>query len=107
MKLLTKQEKQILVEIFKASNGLFLFTLHRQLNLSPKEIFSAVENLKSLGLIELLEDKVKITKKGIGYSVQNPLKDQKVLKNETKIQDDFVGRKININEFYIPLNFEK
>jgi hypothetical protein len=104
---LTKQEKQILIEIFKASNGLFLFTLHRQLNLSPKEIYSAIENLKSYGLLELKEDKVTITKDGVGYSVQTPLKTKTDITSKKLMKEDFLGRRININEFYIPQNFEK
>lgn len=104
---LSKQERLILVEIFKASNGLFLFTLHRQLKLSPKELFISVENLKSKGLIEISEDRITITKEGINYSVHTPLKIKSDTNNEKLIKEDFLGRRININEFYIPQYFEK
>lgn len=104
---LTKQERLILVEIFKATNGLFLFTLHRQLNLSPKELFLSVENLKSNGLIEISEDRITITKEGKNYSVQTPLKIKLGVNSEKLIKEDFLGRRININDFYIPQNFEK
>lgn len=104
---LTKQERQILLEIFKASNGLFLFTLHRQLNLSPKELFLSVENLKSNGLIEISEDRITITKEGINYSVHTPLKIKLEINDKKVVKEEFLGTRININEFYIPQNFEK
>ncbi len=104
---LTKNERRILVEIFNASNGLFLFTLHRQLNLSPKELFTAIENLKSNGLAEVSEDRITITKVGIGFSVQTSLKNKSSIENAKPIKEEYLGRKISINEFYIPQNFEK
>lgn len=104
---LIKQERQILNEIFKSSNGLFLFTLHRQLNLSPKDIFTAIENLKSNGLVEVIEDRVSLTKEGIGYTVKNPLKTRLDTNKEKLIKIDFQGKRIKINEFYIPQKFEK
>ena len=103
---LTKNEKNILTEIFKASNGLFLFSLYRQLNLSPKEIFIAVEKLKENKLIDISGDRVTITKEGVGYAVQNPLKIREEKTFTKKIDEDFIGRRIDINEFYIPQNFE-
>ena len=104
---LTKQEKQILAEIFKSSNGLFLFTLHRQINISPKELFNAVENLKSNRLVEVIEDRAKITDEGRKSAVKVPLKNKLTKNNKRQIIEYVSGKKININEFYIPRNFEK
>lgn len=104
---LTKQERQILVEIFKSSNGLFLFTLHRQLNLTPKDLFTAIENLKSNGFVEETEDRITITKEGIEFAVNTPLKNKRVENDKKIVMEDFRGKKINVNEFYIPQNFEK
>ena len=104
---LTKQERQILVEIFKSSNGLFLFTLHRQLNLTPKDLFTSVEKLKSNGLVVETEDRITITKEGIEFAVKTPLKNKIDENNKKLIMEDFRGKKINVNEFYIPQNFEK
>lgn len=104
---LTNQEKKILIEIFKASNGLFLFTLHRQLIISPKDLFLSVENLKSNGLIDVNEDRLTLTKKGVDYSTKTTLKIKTKETNQKTIKEDFIGKRININEFYIPRNFEK
>lgn len=104
---LTKQERQLLSEIFKSSNGLFIFTLHRQLNLSPKELFAAIEKLKLNGLIDVNEDRVSITKEGIGYAVITPLKFTNNENKQKLIKENFQGKSIKINEFYIPQNFEK
>lgn len=104
---LTKYERQILIEIFKSSNGLFLFTIHRQLALSPKDLFSAIENLKSNGFINVDEDRVTITKEGIGYASKTQLKTKVDSNREKLINEEYLGKRININEFYIPQNFEK
>ena len=104
---LTKQEKQILVEIFKSSNGLFLFTLHRQLNVSPKELFNSVENLKSNKLAEVIEDRVRITDEGRKFAVKIPLKNKFADSNKRSTVKHSSGKRLNINEFYIPQNFEK
>lgn len=103
----TNLERKILNEIFKSSNGLFLFSLYKQLNITPKDLFISIENLKTNGLIDLNEDRVSITKEGIGYVVNTQLK---LANNEDKqklIKENFQGKRIKINEFYIPQNFEK
>ena len=104
---LTRQERQILIEIFKSSNGLFIFTLHRQLNISPKDLFTSIENLKRNGFLEVNEDRATITKEGIDYAAKTPLKTKVDANNERLIKEEFQGKKIEINEFYIPQNFEK
>lgn len=104
---LTNQERKILIEIFKSSNGLFLFTLHRQLNISPKDLFHSVENLKSNGLLNVNEDRVTLTKKGVDYSTKTTLKIRTEITKLKLINEDYQGKRININEFYIPQNFEK
>jgi len=104
---LTKQERQILIDVFKSINGLFIFTLHRQLNLSPKELFVAIEKLKTTGLIEVTEDRATITKDGVEYAVSTPLNTKFDDNKQSLIKEKILGRRININEFYIPQNFEK
>lgn len=104
---LTKQERQILIDIFKSSNGLFIFTLHRQLNLSPKELFTAIEKLKLNDLIDVTEDRAIITKTGIEYTVKTPRKTNFDENKQRLIKENFLGKRIKINEFYIPQNFEK
>lgn len=104
---LTRQERQILIEIFKSSNGLFIFTLHRQLSISPKELFISIENLKKNGLLEVSEDRAIITKEGIDYAAKTPLKIKNDANIERIVKEEFLGKTIEINEFYIPQNFEK
>lgn len=104
---LTNQERRILIEIFNSSNGLFLFTLHRQLNISPKDLFISIENLKSNGLLDVNEDRVTLTSKGIDFSTKTKLKINTELTNSNPIKEDYLGKSIDINEFYIPRNFEK
>ena len=104
---LTKQERQILIDVFKSNNGLFIFTLHRQLNLSPKELFAAIERLKTTGLIDVTEDRATITKDGVEYAVKTPLKTKLDDNKQSLIKENFLGKRIDINEFYIPQNFEK
>lgn len=104
---LTKQEKLILIEIFKSSNGLFIFTLYRQLNISPKDLFASIENLKSIGFLDVNEDRATITNKGIDFAVKIPLKTKNDANIGRLVKEEFQGKKIKINEFYIPLNFKK
>ena len=104
---LTKQERQILIEIFKSSNGLFLFTLHRKLNLYPKELFTSIENLKNNGLLEINEDRATITREGIDSAIKTPLKTKEDGNNKRLIKEEYQGKRIKINEFYVPQNFER
>jgi hypothetical protein len=104
---LTNQERKILIEIFKSSNGLFLFTLYRQLNISPKDLFLSVENLKTNGLLDVNEDRVTLTPKGFDYSTKTTLKIKSDMINPILMIEDYLGKRININEFYIPQKFEK
>lgn len=104
---LTIQESKILIETFKSSNGLFLFTLHRHLNFSPKDLFLSIENLKSEGLIDVNEDRVTLTKKGIDHSTRTTLKSKAEVASQIQIREDYQGARIDINEFYIPRNFQK
>jgi len=104
---LTKQERQIMIEIFKSINGLFLFSLHSKLNLSPKELFTAIENLKQNGFLDVIDDRVTITSEGISFAARVLLKPQINIQDKELSKEEFLGKKININEFYIPQNFEK
>lgn len=104
---LTKIERDILIEIFNSGNGLFLFSIHRQLGISPKDLFLAIENLKKNKLLEINEERVTITKEGVDFAINTPLKlgTEKLDKKITV--EEFMGPKIKINEFYIPQNFQK
>ncbi|MDP3927758.1 MAG: hypothetical protein Q8R57_01920 [Bacteroidota bacterium] len=104
---LLKQERRILTDIFGSSNGLFIFTIHRQLNLSPNELFAAIEKLKSNGLIDVIDDRATLTKVGAEYAVKTSLKTKIGHKKQNLIKENFLGKRININEFYIPQKFEK
>lgn len=103
----TRQESKILKEIFKSSNGLYLFTLHRQLDISPKDLFLAIENLKANGLIEISEDRVSITKEGVVFAIKTPLKLREKNLDKKMTMEEFKGPTIKINDFYIPQNFQK
>lgn len=104
---LSKTEKTILLDLFKASNGLFLFTLHRQSNLSPKEIFIAIENLLANKLIELTDDRVTATKEGIDFVIKNTIRNKADNDKKNLFIENFKGQRIEINSFYIPQDFNQ
>jgi hypothetical protein len=99
---LTKTEKRLLVDMFKSAEGLFIFTLYKRFNLSPKELFIAIESLKKEGLINSENERLNITKLGIEFIVTNGLKPKGSSKKFVSIPLEFLGPKIGINEFYIP-----
>lgn len=102
---LTKLENKIIEELFRSSNGLFIFTLYRQLNLTPKDLFTAIENLKFNGLINEDGDRVTLTSDGSSFAVKGRLRDK--ISTNKHLAKEFQGQKIDINEFYIPQNFMK
>lgn len=99
---LNKLEVRLLTDLFKSSEGLFIFTLYRRYNLSPKELFLAVNKLKENELIEFDDDRISITKQGIQYAVDSNFSKSNKSNRFEKIPENFLGPQISINEFYIP-----
>lgn len=104
---LSKNEKRILIDLFKSTESLFMFTLHKRLQLSPKELFEAIEKLKSSELITVSDNRLSITKEGVKFLVTSDLKQNNSTVNNKIILEDFLGPKIDINSFYIPKDFNK
>jgi len=99
---LNKLEKRLLTDLFKSTEGLFIFTLYRRYNLSPKELFLAINKLKENRLIEIDDDRISITKQGIQFAVNSNFSKSNKSDRFSKIPENFIGPNISINEFYIP-----
>jgi hypothetical protein len=69
-------------------------------------LIAAIQNLESCRYLERNEDIIKISKMGISY-VFNKKINQKNETTDSKVPVVFLGKKININEFYIPEDFKK
>lgn len=99
---LSKLEKKLLIDLFKSSEGLFIFTLYQRYNLSPKELFLAVNGLIEHGLINSDGERIIISKDGISYAINSKMKTSEKRNKHDKIPENFLGQKIEINQFYIP-----
>lgn len=100
---LNNQNTRILKYLFKADQGLFTFTLFQRLNVSPKDLFESMVALQELDLINEENDRLSLTSKGKEFIINNKLSSSSINKFE-KIPNAFIGRKIDINEFYLPKN---
>lgn len=94
--------KKILVEVFKSSNGLYTYTLYRRFLSSPKELFVSLSELSDLGLAHEEDERISLTKKGLNFVINNNILFQKNESKYSKIPNKYLGRKIEINEFYLP-----
>ena len=99
---LNKIEKLLLVDLFKSSDGLYIYTLYQRYNLSPKELFLTIDSLNKIKLIEVDEDRLKISKQGIEFAIKNNMNSKEQTEKKIIIPENFIGPKIEINQFYIP-----
>ena len=102
---LSKIDRVIIKDLFKATEGLYTYTLYSRYKISPKELY---ESIKKLGTEELLEndgERILLTKKGVDFAVKKQIA-RKESEKFDKIPAFSQGPRIEINSFYIPLNFE-
>ncbi|PRB02041.1 hypothetical protein CQ046_13845 [Chryseobacterium sp. MYb7] len=99
---LNKIEKIILNDLFKSTEGLFIYTLYSRYKVSPKILFETIENLKASNYITGTNERIEITKEGIESIVKKNIKHEK---KEFDIKEEFLGPQIKINSFYVPRDF--
>ena len=99
--------KKILLRIFKATSGLGFARLKSEFSLTDLQLEPILSSLEHLGFIIVTGQRVMISQKGVEYLVSHPEDKVKGNSDENCIPDRFHGKRIGINEFYIPLNFEK
>ena len=97
----------VLIRLFKASKGLYIRTLLSQYNLTDAKLFDLISSLKSKDYVRAGEDRVQITSIGMECVVAHPRKNERKTSDENMVPENFQGKKIAINEFYIPTKFEK
>ncbi len=99
---LNNLQKLMLNDLFKSTEGLYIYTLYNRYNSSPKELFLAIEVLTKMSLVKSDDERLTITTSGIEYAI----KTYEVIKAKSNkldgIQEKFSGPKIEINQFYIP-----
>jgi predicted methyltransferase len=93
---------QLLKSLFKSDQGLFIFTLFQRLRLSPKDLFETITTLKDLEYIVEENERVSLTLKGKEFVIHNKLASEKNVNKFENIPEIFKGKRIGINEFYIP-----
>jgi hypothetical protein len=99
-------EEKILLKLIITDVGVSLYSLSKEYKVSVRLLIAAIQNLESCRYLDRNEDIIKISKLGISYLFNKQINQ----KNETidsKVPVVFLGKKININEFYIPQNFKK
>lgn len=104
---LTALEHSVLTRLFKASKGLYIRTLLSQYNFTDAEFFDLISSLKSKDFVLAGEDRIQITSLGMEYVVAHPKKNERKTSADNTLPENFQGKKIGINEFYIPTKFEK
>lgn len=99
---LSNLQKMMLNDLFKSTEGLYIYTLYSRYNSSPKELYLAIEDLVNKTFIKSEDERLTITTAGIEFAV----KTNELIKSKSNklnnIQENFTGPKIEINQFYIP-----
>ena len=99
-------EEKILLKLIITNAGASLYSLNKEYKVSVRLLIAAIQNLESCRYLERNEDIIKISKMGISY-VFNKKINQKNETTDSKVPVVFLGKKININEFYSPEDFKK
>lgn len=104
---LSNIDKFVINDLFKATEGLFVFTLYSRYKVSPKELFESINKLETGGILIYSDDRISLTKEGVNFAIKR----QKHFKEDAeeisdKAPDFSKGPKIEVNKFYIPLGFE-
>jgi hypothetical protein len=99
---INSNEKTLLKALFKSTEGLFIFTMYQKYNISPKDLFLAIENLSKLGYVSSLNGRLTLTMDGFNFVINNNLSFNKGKSKYDKVPNDFLGPRIEINQFYIP-----
>jgi hypothetical protein len=101
-------DRQLLARVFKSKQGLLLKGLKTFMGLSEEEINNSIKKLQGLGFLMIMNDRVFVTDAGSGYVITTQFKmNQKKDRSQSEFLQDFMGKQIGINEFYIPQNFKK
>jgi hypothetical protein len=99
-------EEKILLKLIITDVRVSLYPLSKEYKVSVRLLIAAIQNLESCRYLERNEDIIKIFKMGISYLFNKQI-NQKNETNDSKVPVGFLGKKININEFYIPEDFKK
>jgi len=99
-------EEKILLKLIITDVGASLYSLSKEYKVSVRLLIAAIQNLESCRYLERNDDIIKISKMGISYLFNKQI-NQKNETNDSKVPVVFLGKKININEFYIPEDYKK
>ena len=105
--ILSKIFRLLISDLFRTTEGLFIFTLYRRYNLPPKKLFEIIKKLEEIKIVKVDNDRIFLTKEGIEFAISNKIKGKIDLDRKKLIPENFLGVKIEINNFYIPLSFEQ
>lgn len=94
--------KKLLQDLFRASDGLYIFTLYQRFNVSPKELYLTINELVEKKIILSDEDRLSLTSEGKEFVINSDISIKKAKNKSEKIPSEFLGRRIEINEFYLP-----
>lgn len=99
---LSTKEKKILRILFVASEGLYYYSLYSKALLSISDLSKSLDILTDQKFIEDDEGRLKITKLGVEYALKSKLVIKKNSNKFDNIPKEFLGPRIEINEFYLP-----
>jgi predicted methyltransferase len=103
---LSNIDRFIINDLFKATEGLFVFTLYSRYKVSPKELFESINKLEAEGILINSDDRISLTKEGVNFAIKRQMNYTDAEKSD-KIPDFSKGPKIEVDKFYIPLDFEQ
>lgn len=99
---LNKLSKQLLFDLFRSTDGLFIYTLYSRYKRSPKALFLAIKFLTDNGLAISNDERISISATGKEFALSISYGIRDAYNKFDMIPKEFIGPKIKINEFYIP-----
>lgn len=94
---------RVLVLLFKSNTALTAFTVYRRLRLTYSQFNKSVSELSHMQLVEISDNRISISKHGKDILIQQ--KSSYIFtgaKTWRNIPDNFIGNKIEPNDFYVP-----
>jgi hypothetical protein len=103
MKTFSKLQRLIIRDLIVSSNGLHVYTIHRRYGISPALLDDSLDELLKNNLVELIEDKIKLTENGVERFKQAKgdfIRDSE--KSWKTVPIEFTEPPLSINTPYVP-----
>jgi len=95
-------DRKILGDLYSSVNGLFAFTFYSRYKIEPENMFYFIDKYSEKGIIIYEDDKLYLTKEGRSFYLKQLFHKPSPTNIYSNIPVEFIIRKLEINEPYLP-----